>query len=177
MKHGITLLALAAALAIVPAANADSFLFTGDDGSTATVYYTLGSLDNDTGGTALASGSLTLTCGSLASAECYGSTFSLSSLGSYGADNELYLSGTILLSEGGLLFTDTTGTTEIQLYYDSLFDGGYTLIESYSSDKATYTTYGRVPEPSSWLLLASGIFGLATLLYRKNGSISAFLNM
>lgn len=175
MKHGLSLLALAAALAITPAAKAGSFDFTFTDGTTADITYTLGSYDSSTGLYALTDASITLTCSSEAAAgSCVSTTSSLADLVAlttagtytYFADNEL--TSSYQIDSSGLLFED--GTNFIHVYN---FGDTYILSEVDTCKDWSYSTTAT-PEPSSFLLLASGFFGLMFFVSRKHGMF-AFL--
>lgn len=173
MKFVVAVFALAAALAITPSAKADTLVLTLTDGTTAAISYTVGSgIDSSTGGYYLTDGSITLTCSTYAtSGGCVSETASLSWTGDYGSDNEVYIASTSLIDGGGLLFA--IDTSEINLYSSY---GSYYLIESDSSNESG-AYYGTVPEPSSLLLLAGGLFVFVAFAYRKHGLLNASLNM
>jgi hypothetical protein len=172
MKHGVSLLALAVTLAISPVAKADSTfndVFNFIDGTSATMNVT-GSYSATDGGYDLTSGSITIDC-SVSAVGCVSDTVTLgsgsvASPGFFGADNVLYSSNPIVDS-WGVSFDDATADINL-----SSNNNDYVLIEDTASTGYTAAT----PEPSSWLLLASGIVGFAFFMYRKHGA-AAFLNI
>jgi len=72
---------------------------------------------------------------------------------------ELTLTGSGMLTEAG--FTDTSGTFNLTSGTSTV--GGFTI----TSFEVTAAAASTVPEPSSLMLLGTGLLGLAIVLFRK----------
>jgi hypothetical protein len=184
-KFSIALLALAAALAISPAAKADTFTFSFTSGSDLTA--ATGALT----GTAVGGGVYDITGGTLdvTGGQDLG-TYSLlpggpaviySPSGYFIYDNVVTTSNPFIDNDG-LLFTPN-GTSspdfEINIFSNGGGPGTWQLYDNagynvYGTFSLTDTTPTVTPEPSSLFLLGTGLFGLAFVAFRKSKSTGAF---
>jgi hypothetical protein len=183
-KFSIAVLGLAVALAICPAALADT-------------YYTYNFTYTDPGGTLVTSGWIetdnpsttdtpVLTGDLVYDDEMYyivpGEWFP-SPRGAFNADNLLNASGGqgLYMSGYGLLFTTYDDSEEINIwcngagvpdsFYEGLAAGDYPVADNNGIFALTFASEGgtpdATPEPSSLLLLGTGLLGLALVVYRK----------
>jgi hypothetical protein len=172
-KFSIALLALAAALAVTPAALADSFYFTFASSSVNANGTLVGTEIGSTGVYDITGGTINILNG-VFSGPAGSGAFDAATNPSYGNDDDLYLSGWstygTYVDHGGLLFTvdgelvnlwagdnNYPGTSYSLSYGDGIFYPGT-------------MTVSATPEPTSMLLLGTGLLGLAFVGYRKAGA-------
>jgi hypothetical protein len=185
-KVFLAFLALATALAITPAALADSLFYTFTSPNGSTVFaagflngtnvggnqwdVTSGSLIIEGGGPGLVTGTTGTVIGGT------GSQLTSPS-GAFYYDNEVFLPvglGSPYVDNNGLLF-DIDGV-EVNIYSNNGFTGAGTndyMTYEYDGTKYNFDNNGELniidvtPEPSSLLLLGSGLLGLAFVAFRK----------
>lgn len=185
-KYCLTLLALAVAIAIAPAAMADTFDFsfttvnTTSTGSSDVLAF--GTLD----GTSLGNGWYLAIDGTIHVAGAADSLMtgdgvlvaggpgqSISASGYFFFDDQLSPApglGNPFVDNNGLLFT--IAGAEVNIYSPTSFDSSsvdpYIIYENNGFTEAGELNVAEVtPEPSSLLLLGSGLLGLAMIVFRK----------
>ena len=191
-KTSISLIAMAAALAVAPIALADSITGTlgigGSDTSTVTLspngevvtsfsisFSGTGTVFSGTGTFAGASGPATMT--GISSSNFDGVTlFDVTSgtgapitftiegpISALDTAGVLVVTGSGMLTEAG--FTETPGTFEFSTGSSSTSDGSSTTFQT--TAEATGSSGPVVPEPSSLVFLGTGLFALALFAFRK----------
>lgn len=156
--------ALLSALALPVAAHADTFTLTGSgDGFSGSATLTANNNNN---------GSFTITGISGAGSA---SGISLIAPGGFdGNDDLLFPSASSVLDTNGFAFSDTIGDTSFQVDVSSVLSGGY---QAYFLDndgfRATIpvtfslASAAATPEPGSWMLIGTGMLGLAAVAFAR----------
>jgi hypothetical protein len=172
-KVSLALLALASALAITPVALADSFYFTFSSSGVNANGTLVGTEIGSTGEYNITGGTIDI-LNDVFSGPAGNGTFDVGTNPAYGNDDDLYLSGWssygTYVDHGGLLFTvdgqfvnlwagdnNNPGTSYSLSYGDGIFYPGTMSVSP-------------TPEPSSLLLLGSGLLGLAFVAFRKTSA-------
>jgi hypothetical protein len=191
-KFAVALLAVASALAITPAALADSWNFTFSDSNGVTASGTItaslisGNEWGITGGTITVDatgGGISGSGDILADPSGAGTEWTLqnppnSGGANYTADNLLFIGGDPVLDGDGFNFELTSyvgpaGGIAGNIWGNSadnytMFEGAFNI---YDSGASFILTPAPTPEPSTLLLLGTGLLGLAFVAFRKSGAI------
>jgi hypothetical protein len=176
-KWPIAPFALAAALAIMPSAEADSFSFYYNAPGGVSGSGTLVGTNEGSGVWLITSGTGTFDDGTITDSIALianpngPANSSLSPSGYFVYDDLLFpTSGPLqLLDEDGLLFN----FDGMEL---NLWDGGFPFEEGWAENTGPSGsgTFTITPEPSSFLLMGSGLLALAFMLLRKSGMSGLF---
>ncbi len=200
-KFSVALLALAAALAISPAAMADTFnyTYTGVDGVVATGTLTGSNIGGNQFG--VTSGTITISGSGLVTGSGVligGTGFATSPNGAFNYDNFVFVPvsdpNAYVDSVGGLLFQLDSTPFQINIF-SGVWDGNeinppfggkgtdtYSIWEGTSQTNYNYHNVGDLtitptPEPGSLFLLGTGLLGLALILFRKAKPATGFMTL
>jgi PEP-CTERM motif-containing protein len=156
--------AVLTALALPAAAHADSFTLTGSGGGFSGSATLAASNNNN--------GSFTIT-GISGAGNATGISL-LAPGGFAGNDNLLFPSASSVLDAKGFAFSDTVGNTSFKVDVAAAAGGGYqaSFLDNDGNGATLPVTFslarvGATPEPGSWILMGTGVLGLAGLMRRK----------
>jgi hypothetical protein len=185
----LALVAIAAALAITPAALADTYNYTFTDGGiTATgtldVVLISGDTYGITGGTIdLTGGGITGTGVILSDPDGAGTEYTFQNPPNSGGanltiDNLLFPDANPQLDDDGFAFELTSYSGPAGGIFGEIWGNGPNNYSLYEGNYNIYDSGGSfiTPEPASLLLLGTGLLGLAFLAFRKAKAIGAVLH-